>query len=377
MIKGLCSGCFTHLEKYTIDWSEQKSRLLAILENARKKSKSSYDCIVPICGDAEDYHVVNLILEHGINPLLVGVNDYFMNDIGWSNLHNLITHFDLDSVVYSPEIGRYKELVSTSLRKYNHGMWPSLALRSAFPVHVAKQRKIPLIVYGQNQAIEQVGKFSHLDEVQATHWSRVQHDLIEVDVQELLGSGGHMDPKDIPFYSYPNLLKLGAGSVIGIYLSNYFCWDPLAQNSAVIDHGFKPQSQRSTFDPFERAGSSMYYEFHDLSKYLRCGYRKISDHVAREIRHNRLDTDIGSKIVGEYTQRPIYVRGFFDWLGVTKSGYQWFLNNKLATVSHMITEDSTLSTGLSESVPDNIRQMITSEVKPRLNFQRYLKGISL
>ncbi len=373
---GICLGCITHDEKYEMDWDDKKIIFQELAEEYKKKSKSFYDCIIPVTGDAEDYHVVKIITDLGFNPLIVGVNDYFMNDIGWHNLHNLITHFDLDSLLYNPDIKMYKEMVSTSLRKYNHGMWPSHALRSAFPVHVAKQRKISLIVYGQNQSIEQVGKFSHYDEVQASHWSRVEHDLFGIKTKEMCGSGGHVDPKDITFYKYPKLKNLGRASLIGVYLSNYFLWDPLSQNSKVTNYGFQGELQSSTFDPYDRAGSSMYYGFHDLSKYIRCGYRKIDDHIAREIRHKRINLDDGIKIAKRYSNNLVYIKDFFDWLGVSESGYKWFVQHRLSSVKHLISEKPVVSKN-NNDLPFAIKKLVRGSKRAKSHFKKFAKGISL
>ena len=94
---------------------------------------------------------------------------------------------------------------------------------------MSRIKKIPLIIYGQNQPLEQVGKYSHLDEVELTEWSRVEHDLFGVEIEDLLGSGGHVDPKDHQYYNYPPLRRLGKSKLIGLYLSNYFPWDPLGK----------------------------------------------------------------------------------------------------------------------------------------------------
>ena len=136
----------------------------------------------------EDYFVILRILSFGLNPLLVAVNDYFMNDIGWHNLHNLRTVFDLDAQVYSPNLHVYKELVATSFRKYSHILYPSLSLNASYPVHVAIERNIPLIIWGQLQSIEQVGKFSHYDSVEMTKWSQIEHDRIGLDVDHVIGN---------------------------------------------------------------------------------------------------------------------------------------------------------------------------------------------
>jgi len=140
-----CSGCYTHKEKYTIDWDKKQEELNDIVRWAKKRSKV-YDCVVPVVGDAEDYYVLSKVLELGLNPLVISVNDYFKNDIGWHNLHQLITYFDVDSFLFNPDIRVYKDLIRTSLRKFDHILLPFLTLHTSFPVHIAQNRKIPLII---------------------------------------------------------------------------------------------------------------------------------------------------------------------------------------------------------------------------------------
>ena len=194
----------------------------------------------------------------------------------------------MDSFVYNPNIHVYKELVKTSLRKFNHILLPFLQLHTSFPVHIAYERKIPLVVWGQNQSVEQCGKFSHLDSVEMSRWGRKQHDLFEVEIEELMGNGAQVNSRQVNYYKYPKISRLSKRGIRGIYLSNYFRWDPLFQNQSTLKFGFNPQTNFSTFDIYERAGSSVYYSFHDLLKYKRTGYRKIRDHLVREIRHGRI-----------------------------------------------------------------------------------------
>lgn len=333
-----CSGCLTHKEKDQINWDEKANELDLILSRFRKQ-RSRYDCIVPVVGDAEDYYTLSKVLGAGLSPLVVCVNDYFKNDIGWHNLHNLITHFDVDSFVFNPDIRVYKDLVRTSLRKFDHIMLPFLQLHTAFPVHVAYERKIPLIIWGQNQAVEQVGKFSHHDVAEMSRWSRREHDLFNVEVGHLIGNGAQVDERDLNYYSYPEVSSIARRGVRGLYLSNYMRWDPLAQNQAMTEFGFTPEANVSTFDVYERAGSSAYYNIHDLLKLKRVGYRKITDHVAREIRHGRLSSGKGKTIIEKYSKNKVYIKPFFNWLGVTSSGYEWFKTHRLRKMESLISED--------------------------------------
>ena len=334
---GVCTGCITHNEKNSLDW-ELRYRELAALLSGYKKSGQTYDCIVPVTGDAEDFYVVSTVIEHGLRPLIVCVNDYFKNDIGWQNLHQLITYFDVDSICYNPNQIVYRELVKTSFRKFNHVLMPFHLLHTAFPVHVALQRKIKLIIWGQHQAVEQVGKFSHLDNVEMSEWSRFEHDLWGTDVDTLIGTGAQVLTTDLKYYHYPEKASISAAKIRGIYLNNFLPWDPLSQNSRMLKFGFNPQFQSSTFDPYERAGSSVYYGIHDLSKFMRRGYFKILDHFTREIRHKRITKSEAQTELDKWNN-TYNLKPFFEWLGVSETGYQWLLKHRFHDVRNLIVEE--------------------------------------
>ncbi|MCJ8339779.1 MAG: N-acetyl sugar amidotransferase [Pseudomonadales bacterium] len=368
-----CSGCDTHNEKYDINWQAKKAELIEDISFSKVR-KRGYDCVVPVVGDAEDYYVLNKVLELQLSPLVVAVNDYFKNDIGWHNLHNLITHFDVDSLVYNPDIRIYKELIRTSLRKHDHIMLPFLSLHSSFPVHIAYERNIPLIIWGQNQAIEQVGKFSHLDKAEMSKWSRKEHDLFGINIDSLIGNGAQVDTRALNYYQYPDVKRLAKRGVRGLYLSNYCHWDPLKQNKSTLEFGFKPQGNASSFDTYERAGSSVYYQFHDLLKYKRVGYRKIRDHLVREIRHGRVTRKQAFAIEAHYHQSKINIRGFFDWLDVSESGYQWFKSHRLGDVKNLITESDTTAQPLD--LPEYLVPMIEVGHDAVDDFVCFGKGVS-
>lgn len=371
---GICSGCITHQEKNVINWQERREALFRILDEYIGK-KRAYDCVVPVVGDAEDYYVLSLVLNLGLAPLVVCVNDYFKNDIGWHNLHNLITYFDVDSVIFNPDLNVYKELIRTSLRKHDSILLPFHNLHTSFPVHIACDRNIPLVIWGQNQSVEQVGKFSYLDSVEMSRWSRKQHDLFNVEIDTLIGNGAQVDTRRLNYYQYPDIKKISQQNVRGIYLSNFFRWDPLYQNSKMCQYGFWPEANSATFDPYERAGSSVYYNIHDLLKIKRTGYRKFDDHLAREIRHGRVNTVTLKYLKREYTSSPVNIKPFFKWLGVTESGYRWYVKHRLASFTNLIeNEDSDRPAKISEHFP-LIHESSEFIKTPSKHFILYAKGI--
>jgi N-acetyl sugar amidotransferase len=373
--KGECLGCITHKEKYILDWSNRYDILIEEISKV-KKDNQTYDCIIPATGDADDYFIVQEVLKLNLNPLIVSINSYFYNDIGWTNLHNLITHFDLDSWVYNPEIQTYKELIRTSLRKYNNMYLPWIQLFTSFPVHVAKEKSIPLIIWGANQSVEQVGKFSHKDSVEMSSWSRKEHDLFGQDINKLIGNGAQVNERKLNYYHYPNNLKSLSMKVKGIYLSNYIPWDPLKQNHLMtLKHGFVPESNNFSFDPYERAGSSVYYQFHDLLKYERLGYRKVTDHCSRELRHGRLTKTEALVIEDEYTNRLVDIKPFFDWLNVSKTGFEWYKSHRLYRSKHLISD--TQISYEEKVLPNNLKSLISKSIKSQEHFINFGKGIKI
>tara|TARA_B100001093_G_scaffold507544_1_gene568250 strand:- start:1244 stop:2416 length:1173 start_codon:yes stop_codon:yes gene_type:complete len=333
---GLCYGCIVHLEKNNDLIFKNNLLALESTLSSAKKNNSLYQCIVPINGSAEDYHTINFLLEKSITPLVLLINNHFLNEIAWHNIHNLITHFDLDSISYTPEIDNYKSLVRSSLVNFNDINWPYRYLRQTYSIHVALEKKIPLIIWGMNQPIEFTGKFSHTDIVEMSEWSLKEHDLNGVSFNEALSTSSRYDINKT--IHYPNHIQ--SSTIKGIYLSNYMPWDPWKQNSIFEKHGFMSEDIYHTFDQYENVGSSIYYNFHDLLRLEYKGYKKVKEHLSREIRHGRISRKNAMKLLNEYNQQTYSVESFFDWLGVTKSGKEWWILHKIPKYSHLIGEKS-------------------------------------
>lgn len=366
---GICSGCLTHSEKNNIDWNLKWTELQQLCFKSSKKKKGTYDCIIPINGDAEDYFIVETALSLNLEPLLVFINNYYGTDLSWHNIHNLETHFDLDLVTFNPNILTYKEAVRTSLRKFNSIYWPYQAIKTSYPVKLALEMKIPLILWGGLQATEQTGKFSHNDMVEMSGWGRLQHDLFCTDEATFFGTGAQINERQQNTYKYPPINKLK--NVRGIYLSNYMRWDPWLQNKKMIKYGFKPEKSIYTFDQYERAGSSVFYLMHDILRFEKFGYRKVRDHLSREIRHKRINRIDAKKIYIDLLSRSVDVDSFFDWLGVTESGKKSFIEKKMSKSKFLLGKKTYKDIKIKSFSQD----FFDIGHKPKSFYLNYFKGI--
>jgi hypothetical protein len=206
--------------------------------------------------------------------------------------------------------------------------WPCLAGQTVFPVQTAVRYKVPLIIWGAHQGLEQVGMFLHEHEVEMTRRYRKDHDLMGYEADELLSVVDTLQEGDIWQYRYPEDSALHAVGVRGIYLGNYVRWDPKAQHEQMIrDFGYRSSSFSRTFDCYDYVDCFNYMDIHDTLKLYKHGYSKVTDHACREIRFGRITRGQGLAYVRNRERVQMKFHDLFaQWLGIPKKSLQFLLN---------------------------------------------------
>jgi N-acetyl sugar amidotransferase len=327
--EGVCSGCRVHEEKDRLDWTSRWHRLEKIVEPYRARNKSTYDCIVPVTGAHDSYFIVHLVKERlGLNPLLVTYNKYFNTPLGIHNLANLRIRFNCDILYQNINPISVKNITRSTLRRFGSVYWSILAGQTVFPVQTAVRYKVPLIIWGAHQGLEQVGMFSHEHEAEMTRRYRKDHDLMGCEADDLLSIFDTLKEEDIWQYRYPDDAELEAVGVRGIYLGNYVRWDPKAQHEQMIrESHYKTAAFNRTFDAYDFVDCFNYMNIHDQLKLYKHGFSKVTDHATREIRHGRLTRDLGLDLVRKHEQQmPEHVDLLCEWLGVPQASLQFMMD---------------------------------------------------
>lgn len=327
--EGICSGCRIHEEKDTLDWDGRWEKLRDLVQPYRNTYGKNYDCIVPVSGAHDSYYIVHLIKkELGLNPLLVTYNKYFNTPLGIKNLANLRIQFNCDILYQNINPISVKNITRTTLRRLGSIYWPILAGQTVFPVQTAVRYKIPLIIWGAHQGLEQVGMFSHEHEVEMTRRYRKDHDLLGHEADDLLSIFDTLKAEDIWQYRYPDDQELNAVGVKGIYLGNYVRWDPKAQHEKMMkEYGYQTAGFSGTFDAYDYVDCFNYMDLHDQLKLYKHGYSKVTDHASREIRFGRLTREEGQALVAKHEQHALkYSEQFCAWLGITPRSLQFMLD---------------------------------------------------
>lgn len=327
--EGVCSGCRVHEEKDTIDWAPRAEKLRNILENYRNRSGNNYDCIVPVSGARDSYFIVHTVKNvYGMNPLLVTYNKQFNTDAGVRNLSELRIRFNCDVMTLTVNPETVKKITRATIRKAGSIYWHCLAGQTVFPVQMAVKFKIPLIVWGAHQGVDQVGMFSHLDEVEMTRKYRKEHDLMGCEAEDLIDDFDGITEEDVRPFQYPDDKELERVGVRGIYLNNYIRWDSKAQHEKMIRlYNYETLTQTRTFDTYNDVDCYNYSDVHDYIKFLKHGYGKVTDHVCREIRLRRLTREQGKELVEKYAvKEPQHFSLFLQWIGMTGNSFYYMID---------------------------------------------------
>lgn len=362
--QGVCSGCRIHEEKDYLDWSERLEKLKKICNQFKNQSRTVHDCIIPVSGARDSHFVVHIVKNVlGLNPLLVNYNSHYNTRMGIRNLAYLRSLAGVDFIQSTVSPSRVKKITKATIKLRGSIYWHILAGQTAFPVQTAVKFKIPLIIWGAHQGIDQVGMFSHLDEVEMTRKYRKDHDLMGLEEEQLLSSNYNITKDDIASYLYPHDKELEAVGVRGIYLNNYIRWDAKTQHELMIKtYNYETSQQQRTFDTYHDVDSFHYSGLHDFIKLIKHGYGVVTDHASREIRLKRMTREEGIEQVKKYQDVvPRDTKLFLNWLGIDEKEfweqiYSHRSNNAWYQLSNGIYE-------LSDSVINHVHDIGVDEAR--------------
>ena len=325
---GVCSGCRVHEEKQTLDWEARWKHLESIVEPYRRPRGDNYDCIVPVSGARDSFFIMHLVKKLGLRPLLVTYNKLYNTELGIRNLARLRTAFDCDILTFTVNPDTVKKLTRASLRRLGSVYWHCLAGQTVFPVQCATRFRVPLIIWGAHQGLDQVGMFSHTHSMEMTRRYRKDHDLMGLEAGDLVGEIDQVASGDVEPFEYPSYDSIRAVGVRGIYLGNYVPWDTKRQHEEMLRlYNYEATRLPRTFDTCNDVDCFVYADVHDHLKFIKHGYGKALDHAVRELRWGRLTREEATALARKFTSvEPERLDIFLQWIGMTESGFRWVVD---------------------------------------------------
>jgi N-acetyl sugar amidotransferase len=307
-------------------WKERKVKFEAIASEIIGRRNNQYDCVIPVSGGKDSYFQTHkIVTEYGLKPLLVTYHGNNYLPEGDYNRDRMRHIFDADHLVYGPSVEVLKKLNRLCFRKMGDMNWHAHCGIVTVPIQIAVRFKIPLIVWGEtNWDIS--GMHEPDDFVEFSARSRHEHDLRGFEWYDMLDDPvEQLTEKDLLWAKYPDDSEILEVGVRGIYIGNFFKWDPNRHWKMVHErYGWKPSEK--PFDRTYRCFSNLddRYEngLHDFMKFIKFGYGRASDHSSKDIRLGYMTRDEGIGMVKKHDHVvPSDLYYWLDYVGMSENEF--------------------------------------------------------
>lgn len=299
----LCSACYVHDEKATLDWESREEEFKEIMLSYKSKDRSRYDCIIPVSGGKDSHFQTWYVKEKlGLNPLLVTYYTHNYTETGEANLRNIGEVFDVDHYVFKPGKQAIQKMNRAGFYKTGDMSWHFHCGAWTVPFQIAVKFEIPLVLYGEHGFMDLAGQFNFNDRPEFTKRYRKEQMMRGWDWDDFVGYDG-LTPEDLLWARFPEDEDIQRVGVRGLYMGVYVYWDANEHADRMInEYGFQPNPE-----PFERTYRriSNVDDIHengikDYLKFIKFGYGRATDHTSKDIRLGHMDRERGVELVKQY-----------------------------------------------------------------------------
>jgi N-acetyl sugar amidotransferase len=320
---GICSGCRTHDEQSTIDWSRRERMFRELCDDYRSKSGKHYDCLIPVSGGKDSFYQIHLLKNvYNMNPLLVTYNENNETEVGKRNIQRMKDIFNCDYFNFTPSVAVLKKMNRIGLRRMGDpDMHCHMGINS-IPNQIAVKYGVPLMIWGEHGFMNLGGMHSYKDLVEYTARYRKEHLLRGYDWEDFVGEEG-LTEQDLLWAKYPDDGEIERVGVRGIFISNYFGWNQNKNTQLMIEkYGFEinPLPFDRTYKRDSNLNNIHDNGIHDYMKYVKFGYGRVTDHVCRDIRNGDMTRDQGIELIRQYDHVvPGDITRWLDYVGMTRT----------------------------------------------------------
>jgi N-acetyl sugar amidotransferase len=361
---GFCNVCRSSEDKMRIDWAERRLQLTEILTRAKEENQNNqYDCLIPISGGKDSvYQLHVLVKEFGMRPLAVTYSHNWYSSVGMLNLLNCLEIFDIDHIMFTPRRGLVNSLAKKSLSTIGDACWHCHAGIGAFPLKVAKDYGIKLLIWGESIA-ESSSRGTYAKPMMKFDQDYFLKVSAKVSPEKM--TGPEIEIRDLGTFQTPNSAQYADSGIHGIHLGDYIYWDDERQTEFIKnEYGWKDTSIEGTYKRYKSAECIM-PGVHDFANYLKRGYGRASFHASADVRAGIVTRDEAfEKYVPLDSVVPRALDYFSEITGITREEFV----NTLFNQRHKALGDQELpiienQNGLSRPTLfiEDLRRWVTNE----------------
>lgn len=282
---GVCNACRAHERRAEVDWAARARDFAAVAERARALAPRGHDCVLPVSGGKDSTWQTVVCLEHGLNPLAVTWKTPARTELGQANLANLVS-LGVDHLDYQVDPRVEARFVLAAFERFGTTALPMHMALFNIPLAIAVRFRVPLVVWGENSAVEYGGEAAQEGHRLDRAWLErhgVMHGTSAAD-----WVSPELSERDLAPYRGPDDDELAAAGTHAVFLGHYFEWDPVRTAEVARAHGFRgaPTARTGVYD-FADVDDDL-ISIHHWLKWLKFGFTRSFDNLSLEIRNGRL-----------------------------------------------------------------------------------------
>lgn len=309
---GICKACRSSEMKMRIDWKEREVQLRRILEDAKSGAGDNYDCLVPISGGKDSCFQLHVLVNvYGMKPLTCTFSHNWWTETGWWNLQNCLEKFGVDHVMFTPSRALVNKIARKSLCAIGDSCWHCHAGVGAYPLQVAVQYRIPLVVWGESTA-EFGSKSTYADPIP---FDNEYYLKVSTKVEPLKMVDSELTARDLGPFQIPAKEELNRLGIQGIHLGDYIFWDGERQVELIKrEYGWREDKVEGTYKCYKSVECRM-AGVHDYAKFVKRGFGRATDHASIDVRNGIMSREEGMALAARVdSERP---QALDYYLGIT------------------------------------------------------------
>jgi N-acetyl sugar amidotransferase len=321
---GVCNICNQHLFKASaINWEQRKQELDELM--ALYRGRYDYDCLVPFSGGKDSTFTLNyLVKEYGVKPLVVRFDHGFLRPNLEENVKRTVRRLGVDILTFTPNWKIVQKLMLQSFLEKGDFCWHCHTGIFSYPMHLAIEKNIPLIIWGEPSAeYTAYYDYKQSEEVDEKRFNRyINLGITSEDM--FIRLGGKVDPRDLKPYTYPPLKELRRIGYRSVCLGSYIPWDVKKQSEIIQrDLGWKGDRVENVPPEYNYEKIECYMQgVRDYIKFIKRGYSRPTHLVALDVRNGRISKEEGDRLVREFEgRRPPSLDLFLDFIGLTEQEF--------------------------------------------------------
>ena len=314
---GFCTSCQSSEDKMTINWVERERQFKKILHEAKKKSKSNYDCVLPISGGKDSFFQAHILVKkYKVKPLAVTFSHNWYSEIGVYNLHRCLEVFNLDHIQFTPARNLVNKLAKKSISAIGDSCWHCHSGVGAFPLQIASKFNIPLLCWGESVSENDTrGKYSSPSiKFDRNYFTKVSAKLTPNQMVDK-----KISKKDVFPFQLPSYKEIKDNKVYGVHIGDYFFWDDERQVEFIKkEYGWKESKMEGTYKRYKSVECIM-SGVHDYLCYLKRGFGRSTWQAAVDIRNGILSREEAFNLIDHFdTEKPGALDYFLKITGLSE-----------------------------------------------------------